>query len=72
MLQENERLQERLDEETTLCQEYAAEMADWVEMTNSLGTEVQRLREQNEQLQLQLRQLQQQQLPHHGRGILSL
>lgn len=68
VVQENERLQERLEEETTLCQEYASEMADWVEMTNSLGTEVQRLREENEKLQLQLRHSQQ----HHGRGILSL
>src|SRR3546814_4220689 len=50
IVQENERLQERLEEETTLCQEYASEMADWVEMTNSLGTEVQRLREENEKL----------------------
>lgn len=66
--QENERLQERLNEETTLCQEYATEMADWVEMTNSLGSEVQRLREENEQLQLQL------QLKHtqqHSYGHLS-
>lgn len=65
--QENERLQERLEEETTLCQEYASEMADWVEMTNSLGREVQRLREENEQLQLQLKHQQQ-----HSRGVFSL
>lgn len=56
-LQEKKALEEKLDEERTLTHEYAKEVANWVEVTNSLSFDLQQCKKVNEDLESRNKEL---------------
>jgi hypothetical protein len=56
-LQEKKALEEKLDEERSLTHEYAKEVANWVDVTNSISHDLQYYKKANEELESKNREL---------------